>query len=57
MRFIIDDAGVLDTPLKLLTIESLKIMKSYNCKTMSATNKAIEPIFFWLILIWLLSGF
>ena len=44
----IDVAGVLDTPLKPVTIKNLKINKSYNCKIMSATEKlGNQSCFFW----------
>ena len=43
-RFIIDVTRVLDTPLKLVNIKSLKKYISYNRKMMSTTKDANKPI-------------
>ena len=36
---------IVDMFLKLVTIKSLKMNKSYNCKMMSTTKKTSKPIF------------
>lgn len=44
-RSIIDTAEVLDTPLRPLTIKSLKMNKRNNCKIMSTTENLVNQFF------------